>query len=105
MEEIFSLKINQTCRKFIKRCYSLKAPTNMLLVELLGDFGITESQDFKKYIPTAKNTFKIAFEDYAYISGAIDDDVIYFTIPKQNEALIHDFENILVIWFEKIKNN
>jgi hypothetical protein len=104
MEESFSLKINQTCRKFIKRCYSLKAPTNMLLVELLGNFGITEIQDFKKYIPTAKNTFKIAFEDYAYISGAIDDDIIYFTIPKQNEALIKEFEEILILWFEKQKS-
>jgi len=101
METVFSLKINQTCRKFIKRCYSLKAPTNMLLVELLGDFGITEIQDFKKYVPTAKNTFKIAFEDYAYISGAIEDDLIYFTIPKQNEALIEMFEKTLILWFKK----
>ncbi len=73
----------------------------MLLLELLGDFGITEIQDFKKYIPTAKNTFKIAFEDYAYISGAIEDDTIYFTIPKQNESLIKDFEETLILWFKK----
>jgi len=75
----------------------------MLLVELLDDFGITEIQDFKKYIPTAKNTFKIAFDDYAYISGAIEDDLIYFTIPKQNEQLIQEFENVLIMWFKKIK--
>lgn len=75
----------------------------MLLVELLDDFGITEIQDFKKYIPTAKNTFKIAFDDYAYISGAIEDDLIYFTIPKQNEQLIQEFEKVLIMWFKKIK--
>ena len=101
MNHSFKITINQTCRKFIKRCYELSTPTDMLLVDNLGDFGVIEIQDFKKYLPTAKNVYKICMEDYVYISGALDDTLIYFTIPKENEMLISNFEDRLTKWLAK----
>jgi hypothetical protein len=99
MDKAFTLQINQTCRKFIKRCYWLQKPADENLLEVLSEFGLLEIQDFKKFVPTAKNVYKIAFEDYAYISGALEDNLIYFTIPKENQALIALFEEKLCEWF------
>ena len=101
MTNAFKITINQTCRKFIKRCYELPTPTDMLLIDNLEAFGVVEIQDFKKYLPSAKNVYKICMEDYMYISGALDDTLIYFTIPKENETLINDFEDKLNNWLAK----
>jgi hypothetical protein len=98
MSAFQEIVVVKDCRKYTKKYYKLFKEVDHNLLALLGDFGLVEVNEFSKFHPTAKDSFRIFLDSTLSISGVLKDNVIHITISKSYSNLIEKIEEVIKNW-------
>ncbi len=96
--EIIEVK---NCRKYLKRCYLLKIDVDKALIGEFSEWGIIEINEFSKYSPLSKDSFKVDIEEALQITGVINDSQLFITIAKTCIELLAEIETMILNWYQK----
>jgi|GEM_PF-3493509 len=88
----------KNCRHYIKNCYTLAVTIDSHFIDMLSQWGFLDIQNFSRYSPLAKDTFKIDLEEHLQITGVINSHELFITIAKTCPNLLAGVEASIQSW-------
>jgi hypothetical protein len=86
------------CKRFTKRCYTLRKKIDNHFLNEVNDLGETEIFPFSKFSPVSHDAFRIRFIDLFEIAGTMNDVKLFVTVGKGNEELWVEIEKRITAW-------